>query len=151
MKPPRKTPEIQTSTFLHQTSNYLPCILHFLPQHCAENHLYILDEGVVTVIVAVQAHFIRINHVVIIPHRQFLIRILPICSCGRHLPTDISLLTSANISSSSLYFNVAGPVITLTLPRSSTNDSSFVGCRCISTFVPCSTAFKKRWHLSSSD
>ena len=73
---------------------HLPSILHSLPKHRTKNHLYILDEGVVTVIVAVQAHFIRINHVVIIPHRQFLIQhfvnlLLRKTSALRHQPSDI--------------------------------------------------------------
>ena len=74
MKPPRKTPEIHTSTFLHQTSNHLSCILNLLPQYCTQYHLNVLDKGIMPVVVAVQAHLIRIYHVVVIPHRQLLIR-----------------------------------------------------------------------------
>lgn len=40
-------------------------------------------------------------------------------------------------------------VVTLTFPRRITNVSSFVGCLCIGTSVPGSTAFKNRWHFSS--
>ena len=50
-----------------------PRILHILPQHSTEIHLYILDEGVMPIIIAVQPQLIRINHVVIIPHRHLLI------------------------------------------------------------------------------
>ena len=50
MKPPRKTPDIHTSSFLHQTSNHLPCILHFLPKHRTEDHLDVLDEGVMPIV-----------------------------------------------------------------------------------------------------
>ena len=40
-------------------------------------------------------------------------------------------------------------VVTLTFPRRITNVSSFVGCLCIGTSVPGSTAFRNRWHFSS--
>lgn len=52
---------------------HLPRILHILPQHGAEYHLYVLDEGVVTVVVAVQAHLVGVYHVVVIPHCYLLI------------------------------------------------------------------------------
>ena len=37
------------------------------------------------------------------------------------------------------------------MPRRITKDSSFAGCRWMGTTVPVSTAFRNRWHLSSSD
>ena len=42
-------------------------------------------------------------------------------------------------------------VVTRTFPLRITNVSSFVGCLCIGTSVPGSTAFRNRWHLSSND
>ena len=50
-----------------------PCILHILPKHRTQYHLYVLDERIMPIIVAVQAHLIWIYHVVVIPYRQFLI------------------------------------------------------------------------------
>jgi len=40
---------------------YLSCIVHLLAKNGAENHLDVLDEGVVTVVVRVKVHLIRIG------------------------------------------------------------------------------------------
>ena len=58
-------------------------------------------------------------------------------------PSSLHSTTSSIIEPSSLC------VVTLTFPRRITNVSSFVGCLCIGTSVPGSTAFKNRWHFSS--
>lgn len=55
-------------------SYFLPRIPHPFPQHRAEDHLNVLDERVMIEVVEVQPHLIRIDNVVIIPHRQLLIR-----------------------------------------------------------------------------
>ena len=55
-------------------SYFLPRIPHPFPQHRAEDHLNVLDEGVVVEVVEIDAHLIRIYDVVVIPHRQLLIR-----------------------------------------------------------------------------
>ena len=62
------------SAISHQPSYHLPCILHFLPQHSTQYHLYILDERVMAIVITVQAHLVGVYHVITIPHRQFLIR-----------------------------------------------------------------------------
>ena len=48
-------------------------IHHLLSKDCAEDHLYILHKRVVPIVIAVQPHLIRIYHVVVIPHGQFLV------------------------------------------------------------------------------
>ncbi len=58
-------------------------------------------------------------------------------------PSSLHSTTSSIIEPSSLC------VVTLTFPRRITNVSSFVGCLCIGTSVPGSTAFRNRWHFSS--
>ena len=60
-----------------------------------------------------------------------------------YIPSAGQRTISSTIEPSSLY------VVTLTLPRKRTNVSSFVGCRCTSTTVPGSTAFKNRWSSES--
>lgn len=40
----------------------------------SKDHLNIFDKTIVTVIVAIQSYFIRIYDVIVIPHRQLLIR-----------------------------------------------------------------------------
>lgn len=53
---------IQFSTYLH----LFPRKLHPKVQHCRENHLDILDERIVPVIIAVKPHLIRINYSIIV-------------------------------------------------------------------------------------
>ena len=55
-------------------SYHFPRIFHLLPEHCTKYHLDILDEGVVVVVVAVQAHLIGIDDRIIIFYRNLLHR-----------------------------------------------------------------------------
>ena len=54
--------------------NYFIIILHLLPQYSAENHLNILNERIVPIVVTVQTHLIRIDNIIIVPYSQFLLR-----------------------------------------------------------------------------
>ena len=58
-------------------------------------------------------------------------------------PSSAHSITSSIIDPSSLC------VVTRTFPLRITNVSSFVGCQCIGTSVPGSTAFRNLWHNSS--
>jgi len=57
--------------------NHLPRILHFLSKHGTEYHLYVLDKGIMAIIIAVQANLIRVNDMIIIPNSQFLMLVSP--------------------------------------------------------------------------
>ena len=52
----------QFSSSFSLSLNLFSGILHLLPQHRTENHLYILDEGIVTIIIAVQPHLVKIGN-----------------------------------------------------------------------------------------
>ena len=56
------------------TLYHLPRIVHLLAEDGAEDHLDVLEEGVVTVVVAVQAYLVGVNHVIVIPYCYFLFR-----------------------------------------------------------------------------
>ena len=53
-------------------SNHLPIIHHFLPQDGAEYHLEILREAIVIQIIEVDAHFVGIDHGVVVLYGDFL-------------------------------------------------------------------------------
>ena len=52
--------------------NYLPSILHLLPQHRAEDHLYIHPEGIMPIVIAVKPHLVGIDDRVVVRHRYVL-------------------------------------------------------------------------------
>ena len=47
--------------------NHLPSIVHLLAQYRAEDHLYIFDEAIIAVVVAVEAHLIGVYHIIVVP------------------------------------------------------------------------------------
>lgn len=51
--------------------NYLPRILHLLPQHHAKDHLYVFDERIMPII-TIQPYFVGINNRVVILYRYVL-------------------------------------------------------------------------------
>ena len=54
-------------------SDHFPVEHHSFTQHRAENHLDVLDKGVVSIVITVQTYFIWIDYIVIIPQRDLLI------------------------------------------------------------------------------
>ena len=61
--------KLKTQHSLH----FFPRKLHLKPKYCCEYHFNILPERVVAIVMTVQAHFIRIDHVIVIPHSNFLV------------------------------------------------------------------------------
>ena len=62
-----RNPRIQPFVeFIHETLNFLPCKLHLSAKHCCEYHFDILPEGVMAIVIAVEANLIRVYHLVII-------------------------------------------------------------------------------------
>lgn len=56
-----------------ESSYHLSRIFHGFPQHSADNHLDVLDERIMVIVIAVQSHLIGVNNMIIIPYREFLI------------------------------------------------------------------------------
>ena len=54
------------------SSNYLPSILHLPPQHRAKDHLYVLPERIIPIVIAVESHLVGIDDRVVILHRYVL-------------------------------------------------------------------------------
>ncbi len=50
------------------SSNHLPSILHLPPQHRAEDHLYVLPERIIPIVIAVEPHLVGIDDRVVILH-----------------------------------------------------------------------------------
>ena len=50
----------------------LPRILHPPPQHRAKDHLNILDERIIPIIIAIQTHLVGIDDRVVVLHRYIL-------------------------------------------------------------------------------
>ena len=60
-----------TSIYYNKALYNLPRILNLLSQHSCEDHLNILDESVVTIVIAIQSYLVGINDIVIVPDRNF--------------------------------------------------------------------------------
>ena len=63
---------------LNSQLNNLSRILHLLPQHRAKDHLNILDERIISIIIAIQPQFIGINNILFL---QVSIPLCPHFSC----------------------------------------------------------------------
>lgn len=76
-----RNPRIQPFVeFIHETLNFLPSKLHLSAKHCCEYHFDILPEGVMAIVIAVEANLIRVYHLVIILSSYFLHRAsIPFC------------------------------------------------------------------------
>lgn len=51
----------------------LPSIPNLPAKDSSKDHLDVFNKTVVAIVVAVQANLVRINHIVIVPHRNLLI------------------------------------------------------------------------------
>ena len=51
-----------------------PSIFHFLSQHRAEYHLYVLAERIMLIIIPIDTYLVGVNHLVVILHGNILRR-----------------------------------------------------------------------------
>lgn len=66
--------------------NLLSHIRHLPAQHRAQDHLNILHERIVPIIIAVQPHLVRVYHIVVVPHRHLLVAHPDNLLLRQHLP-----------------------------------------------------------------